>query len=131
MTVAVLDPTTPVGITRILAADFDLPLNATFQDETYTALLNLNNQSVRLAAAQAIDVMALNEAIVQKVIKILDLRTDGAHTAAAMVIQANELRRQEYEGSGDFTGMFDYAEMVTNPQTMRERVIAQWLRTGL
>jgi hypothetical protein len=130
LSVLPLDPATPVGLTRILAADFD-ENNITFQDETYTALLGLNGQSVRLAAAQAIDVMALNEVLVLKVIKMLDLNTDGSKVATAMKVQADELRRQEYEGSGDFSGFFDYTELVEDSFTARQRVISQWLRTGI
>lgn len=131
MSVAPFDPSTPLGQVRLLAADFDIPANPVFQDETYAALLNLNNQSIRYAAAQAIDVMALNEVIVLKVIKMLDLNTDGSKVQAAMKVMSDELRRQENEGAGDWTGFFDYTEMVTNSQTARQRVINEWLRTGI
>jgi hypothetical protein len=125
------DPTTPVGQVRLLAADFDLENGCIFSDESYGAFLNLNNQSVRLAAAQALDVVAINEVIVQKVIKILDLRTDGASVQKALKSQSDELRRQEYEGSGDMVGYFDYAEEVLDAFTARQRVVSQWLRTGV
>lgn len=131
MTVAPFDPATPVGQVRLLAADFDIPGNVVFQDEVYTSLLNMNGQSIRYAAAQAIDVMALNEAVVQKVIRILDLRTEGNKVQASLHAQAKELRRQEDEGAGDWSGYFDYAEMVTNSQTARERMVGQWMRTGI
>jgi hypothetical protein len=125
------DPSTPIGQVRLLAADFDLVAGCIFSDESYAAFLDLNNQSPRLAAAQALDVVATNEVIVSKVIKILDLRTDGASVQKALLTQANELRRQEYEGSGDMVGYFDYAEVVYDSFTARQRVVSQWLRTGV
>lgn len=123
------DPTTPIGQVRLLSADFDLEGGVIFNDESYSAFLNLNNQSIRLAAAQALDVVATNEVIVQKVIKILDLRTDGKSVQMALKQQADELRRQEYEGSGDMVGYFDYAEQVLDAFTARQRAVNEWLRT--
>jgi len=128
---ATFDVTTPVGQARLLAADFDVPDMVVFQDEEYQALLNLNAQSVRLAAAQALDVIAVSETLTLKVIKLLDLQTDGSKVQASLKAQADELRRQEYEGSGDLTGMFDYAEQVFDAFTARQRVINEWLRSGI
>lgn len=125
---ATFDPTTPTGQCRLLVADFDVPDNVIFQDEVYGAFLNMNNQNVRLAAAQALDVVAINETLIQKSITLLDLKTNGPAMQVAIAAQAKELRRQAYEGSGDFSGYFDYAEMVVDAFTARQRVINEWLR---
>lgn len=122
------DPATPLGMVRLLACDFALK-NALFEDEDYQAMLTLNSQVIRLAAAQALDIIATNEIMVQKQIKTLDLSTNGPAQARELQALAKELRRQEYDGAGDLTGMFDYAEMVYDAFSSRERVVNQWLRT--
>ncbi len=124
------DPTTPLGQVRLLCSDFDLG-NATFQDGDVQAFLNLNSGVVRYAAAQALDVIATNEVLVQKRIRTLDLQTDGPTEAQWLHALAQALRTQESEGLGDPTGMQDYAEMVPDAFSARLRVINQWLRQGL
>lgn len=124
---ATYDPTTALGQVRLLAIDFDLS-NVIFQDADLQALLQLNANSVRLAAAQALDIIATNEVYVQKRIRTLDLMTDGPAEATQIRSQAAELRRQEFEGSGDYTGMFDWAEGVYNDFAERERIGKQFLR---
>lgn len=123
------DPTTLVGLVRLLALDTASD-NVLYQDEEVTAFLSLNNNNVRLAAAQVLDNIAANEALVQKVMKSQDFMTDGSKTADSLKGMAAELRRQEYEGAGDFAGMFDIAEQVHDEFTVRERVIKQHLRTN-
>lgn len=123
------DVTNPVGQVRLLCFDTDIT-QALLQDEEYTALLGLNGSSIRLAAAQAVDILAANEAYVQKFLKTIDVSTDGSKTAGSLQAYAAELRRQEYEGSGDMSGFFDYSEEVYDEFNLRERVIKQFLRTG-
>lgn len=122
------DPLTPLGQVRLLSFDSD-DSNAIFTDAEITALLGLNGQDVRLAAAQAVDILAANEAYVQKVVKIADTWTQGDKTAVSLQAYAKELRRQAYEGSGDMTGFFDWSEFVDDEFTARERVIKQFIRT--
>ena len=121
------DPATDAGKVRLLIGDVLIgDANArVFSDEDIAALLSLESSDVRLAAAQALDSMASQEAMIQKVIRILDLSTNGAQTAAALRAHANELRRQVAEGSGAFEGLFDWAEMVNDDFAARERIVAQ------
>ncbi len=92
-----------------------------FEDDELTEFLNLEG-SVRSAAALALETMASNEAYVQKVISILDLSTNGPATAAALMARAAKLREQ------DAAGAFDWAEMVVNDFSYRERVENEELR---
>lgn len=123
------DVSTDLGKVRLLSFDTDTT-NPIFQDEEHTAFLDLNAGNVRLAAAQAIDTTAANEAFVQKMIKMLDLMTNGPQTAMALRAAAEELRRQVYEGSGDFSGMFDIAEQVYDNWTLDEHFVKSWMRTN-
>jgi hypothetical protein len=122
------DVTTDLGKVRLLSFDTDAS-NPIFQDEEHQAFLDLNAGNIRLAAAQAIDIVAGNEAYVQKMIKMLDLMTNGPQTAKALREGADELRRQVYEGSGDFSGMFDIAEQVYDNWTFDEHFLKSWQRT--
>lgn len=121
------DVTVPLGKVRLLSLDSD-PNNPIFQDEEHQAFLDLNDQEVRLAAAQALDVIAGNEMLVQKAIKVLLLQTDGSKGAAAFSAQADKLRQQYYEGLGDWTGNFDWAEQVFDAFSERERLLAEFAR---
>ena len=120
----VYDPTTDNGRVRLLITDTDYT-NLIFTDAEITAFLALNNSSVLLAAAQAIDVMAVNEVMVLKVIKLLDLTTDGASVAKALNAKADVLRKQAEDAAG-----FDYAEMAYDQFTIREIIYKENLRTG-
>ena len=131
------DVTTPPGMVRLLIPDTDLT-NPIFNDAEIAAFLALNSgpsgfvgylgDTVRLAAAQAMDVIASSELYVLKVIRTLGLQTNADALAQQYRVLSAELRRQVYEGSGDFTGMFDWAEEVVDTFSERERIVAQFLR---
>lgn len=119
------DVSTSAGRVRLLATDTDVD-NAIFQDSEIEAFLAMEGDSVKLAAAAALDQIASSEALIQKRIKLLDLQTDGPAVAAELRKHAAALRLQA--DAEDITGMFDYAEMVVNPFSARERVWNQRLR---
>jgi hypothetical protein len=77
------DVTTPRGQVRLLLNDVDAA-TAVFHDAEIDAFLALEGASVKLAAAQAIDTNATNEALASKVIKDHQQQTDGAKVADAM-----------------------------------------------
>lgn len=116
---------TDVGKVRLLISDRDSEYPI-FSDEDIEAFLDMNSDSVRRAAAEALDAMASNEAFVQKRITLLDLTTDGPATAAALRAGANKLRElADLEDESDDDGAFDYAEMTVNDFTTRERFVKQ------
>jgi hypothetical protein len=97
------DVTTPRGQVRLLLNDVDAA-TAVFKDAEIDAFLALEGASVKLAAAQAIDTNATNEALASKVIKDHQQQTDGAKVADAMRKHAAALRDQVagYDDAGVF-----------------------------
>jgi chromosomal replication initiation ATPase DnaA len=84
---------------RLLISDTDpSPLFSTTEIADFLAI---NADSVRRAAAQALDTIASNEALVSKKITTQDLQTDGPAVAASLRQAATELRRQADAGEGD------------------------------
>jgi hypothetical protein len=123
------DPDTDVGKVRLLISDVDLDNGPIFTDAEIATFLILEAVSVRRAAAQALDVIASNEALVQKRIQILDLRTDGPAVARALRDHAAALRDQVDSGvESDEDGEFEIAQMVTGPFGHRQAVWNGWLR---
>ena len=101
---------------RLLIADTSTA-NRMFSTRQIAQFLRLNGDNTRRAAAQALDVMASNEAMVSKVIKTKDLSTDGAKVADSLRKQATELRRQADDGedSDDDASGFEIAEYEPYP----------------
>lgn len=115
---------TDAGKVRLLITDVD-DQHPIFQDDEIEAFLELNDSNIKRAAASALDTIASKQALVLKVIRLLDLSTDGASTARALREHADRLRIEaENDDAGD-GGLFDYAEMNLNAFTARERVIKQ------
>lgn len=115
-------PGTSRGRVRLLISDVD-QTTATFTDEEIDTFLTLEDDDVRLAAAQALDTIASNEALVSKRIRLLDLQTDGPAVAKALRERAGELRRQAREGAdGALGGDFELAELVVDDFTARQRL---------
>ena len=63
-------------------------------DEQIGQYVAMNMGNVRLAAADALDAIAVSEVLVSKVITTQDLQTDGAKVADALRKQADRLRAQ-------------------------------------
>jgi hypothetical protein len=95
------DPSTDIGMVRLLIPDNDEDRPLFDRDAQITAFLTLEGGNVRLAAAQALDVIASSEALVSKKIRTQDLATDGPAVAKELRERATELRRQVDEGYGD------------------------------
>lgn len=95
--------------------------------------LDINSDDPLFAAAAALETIATNEALVQKVIKILDLTVDGAKVADSLRVHAKALREQATSGvPGDASDPgFDYAEMVVDPFSWRERIWAEIQRGSM
>lgn len=123
------DPTNSIGRMRMIIQDKD-EQNVFFQDEELQAYLDMAGD-VRRAAADALDSLASNQAMVLKVIRTLNLSTDGAATARALREHATTLREQADVADAGDGGLFEIAEFAGDVFTQRERVWNQMLRGEL
>ena len=102
------DPSTNAGRVRLLIGDTD-DNQQTIKDNEITALLDMEGGSVKLAAAQALDMIADNEVLVAKVIRTTDTATDGAKVADSLRKRAESLREQAAE-EGDYGHSFEIVD---------------------
>lgn len=126
----------PIGQVRLLIPD-RIESEAIFQDEEISGLLALEAGVVKRAAALALETISSDEVLVQKVIKTLNLQTDGAKVADALLKRAAALRvqaRTEAEAAADDdddgSGYFDVAEVVVDTFSSRARWRNEGLRDG-
>lgn len=124
------DVTTDRGRVRMLIPDSS-STSYVFEDNEIDAFLALEDNDVRRGAALALETLASNEALVLKVIKVLDLQTDGAKTADALLKRAGLLRGQADVADAAGGDLFDWAEMVIDPFSGRERLFNQALRGAI
>ena len=122
-----IDYTTPAGQLRLLISDVDevTPILTTEQVTGYLAMWGIptpdtagvaTRATVKRAAADALDTIAVSEVLVSKVIKTQDVTTDGAKVATALHAQATGLRAQaDVEEALDEGGFFDVAEFTPWP----------------
>ena len=94
------DLSTDIGKIRLLINDND-ETDEIFDDDELQTLLDLEG-SVKLAAAQALDMVADNEALKSKVINASDVAVDGAKLADALRKRAIELRSQSDSPTSGF-----------------------------
>lgn len=97
---------------RLLIAD--LGPSPTFGDAQIQTFLDLEGGHVKRAAAQALDTLASNEALVSKVIKDRNLSTDGAKVADALRKHAQQLRDQADVDDDEFA--FEIVEFDPYPE---------------
>lgn len=98
-----IDYTSPIGQVRLLIPDTSLLENPRdlradktylFSDDQISAFLAINNGNIKLAAADAIDVVGTDEAMQMLVISTDDKTTDGAKLLNAMLNRGKQLRAQ-------------------------------------
>ena len=95
-------------------------------DADLTAYLAAEGSVVKRATALALESIASDTAIVQKVMKLMDFQTDGAKVSDALLQRAATLREQaDVEEMGETGGAFDVAEMIypDDPFGYREKVL--------
>ena len=119
---------TDAGKVRLIIPDNN-STNYVFEDDEIDAFLALEYSNTRRGAALALETIASNEAYTLKVIKLLDLQTDGAKTSDALLKRAKLLREQaDREDDSVEGGAFDIAEWVVDDFSARERIEKQRLR---
>lgn len=92
-----VDLTTDIGKVRLLIND--TAATGVFSDAEVQAFLDLEDGNVKLAAAQALDTIADDEALTSKVIRSQDLGTDGASVAKVLRERAQILRSEAHGAS--------------------------------
>lgn len=124
------DVSTDRGKIRLMIPD-NTSTSYVFEDDEIDAFLSLEYDNPRRATALALETIASNEAMVQKVIKLLDLQTDGAKTSDALLKRAKLLRDQaDRADAAEDGGAWDIAEWTVSEFAARERLRNQWLRSG-
>ncbi len=122
------DLTSDAGKVRLLIPDTS-ETGYVFEDAEIAAFLALETD-VRRSAALALETIASSQALTLKVIKVLDLQTDGAKVSDALLKRAAKLRAQAEEAEAtEDGGGFDVIEMVPNAFAYRERVWNEMLRS--
>lgn len=118
---------TDIATVRLLIMDTNAGAYV-FEDAEITAFLALESGAKR-AAALALETMASNEAFTLKVIRLLDLQTDGAKTADALMKRSATLRSQaEADDAATDGGAFDVAEWAVSDFAYRGMLVNQALR---
>lgn len=122
------DTSTSRGQVRLLIPDRAVQ-SAIFDDTEIDAFLALEGSNVRRAAAMALETIASDNAMVLKVIKVLDLTTDGAKTSDALLKRAEMLRELADDAeAAEEGGAFDIAEWTPTDFAYRERLENEMLR---
>lgn len=125
------DVSTDVGKVRMLIPDRDYD-NKFFDNEELTAMLLMEGSNAKAAAALALETMASDQAMVLKVIRVLDLTTDGQKTSQALLERAALLRAQAaLDDEAEEGGAFDVAEVVYDNFSYRNRLVNEVLRGSL
>lgn len=107
---AITDFSTDAAKVRLLIGDID-DSERIFTTPAINAFISMAlGNNIKRAAAQALLTIAVNEVLVQKRIKLLDLSTDGPAEAEALRALAKELMAQA--DNEEIDGAFDWAEMV-------------------
>ena len=119
-----IDYATASGQVRLLINDTDDAVPV-FSDEEINAFLALEGDSVKRAAAQALDTIADDEALTSKVIRTQDLSTDGAKVADALRKRAAGLRSQAAEDDDDAAGGF-FFDIVAPAQACGPELTQRW-----
>jgi len=121
---------TSVGKVRLLIKDTNIT-NPLFEDAEISAFLTMESDTVKRAAALALETIASDEALTTKAISVLDLRMDGPAVARSLMQRADKLREQaDREDAADEGAAFDVAEMVYDRFSYRERLANEALRNA-
>ena len=97
---------------RVLIAD-PIPTDGDplLSDDALAALLTLNGDDARLAAADALETIAVSEVLVSKKIRTQDLTTDGPAVSAELRALAKRLR-DAAQAATDLADTFDGFDLV-------------------
>lgn len=102
----------PEDVSAVRALIADPPgSGALLTDETLGVYLDLNSSNIRLAAADALEAIAVSEVLVSKKIRTQDLTTDGPAVSAELRALAKRLR-DAAQAATDLADTFDGFDLV-------------------
>ena len=120
------DPTTDLGKMRLLIADTDSSRQI-MEDEDLQAFIAISGHYWP-GAAMALDSIATNEVLTQKVLTIMGTSTDGAKVAKELRARAMQLRA-DFKNFGPTTELgFATAEMPDGAFSREEMLLKQYMR---
>lgn len=105
-----------IGTVRLLITDVaTVEADQLFTDEQVAAFVDLNAGAVRLAAADALEAIAVSEVLVSKKIRTQTLSTDGPAVAAELRALAARQRALHAEAvAAEDEGFFDVVDTVVS-----------------
>ena len=121
------DLATNLGKLRLMIRDTDIanPERQLFQDNEISFFLSQNNQTLRLAAADALEALAANAALLAKIEQIGSYKIDSTRMAEAIRKQATRYRELEEQAPA-----FGFAEQTLSKFSWDEIVVNELLREG-
>ena len=122
------DLSSDLGKVRLLIPDRQ-PDEYVFHDADILAILEIED-GIKRSTALALETIASDNAMTLKVIRLLDLSTDGAKVSDALLKRAQGLRDQadKEDESGEMG--FEIAEMVYDDFSFREKIVKEAERSG-
>jgi hypothetical protein len=120
------DPTTDLGKMRLLVSDTDSS-RPILDDEDLQAFISITGHYWP-GAAMALDSIATNEVLTQKVLTIMGTSTDGAKVAKELRLRAKQLR-EDFKIFGPVSELgFATAEMPDGAFSREEMLLKQYMR---
>ena len=114
------DPSTDAGKVRLRISDTDSD-RTVMSDEEITACLDMAGNSIPLAAAMALESIAVNEILCLKVVNLMGaIQTDAASASKVLMALAQKLRDEHTNGPPDEAG-FLTIEMVDGTEAREEK----------
>ena len=122
---ALTDFSTDGAKVRLLISDIDTAAPM-FNDASVEAFLSLHGGNVKRAAAAALLVIAVNEVLVQKHIKLLDLQTAGDLVAKELRALAAQYRAEADEEAATAAGSVGWLELPAGIGQFDRRTQESW-----
>ena len=122
---------TAIGKLRLLAIKDTNIADPVFTDEEYEVFLGIEGDNMLRAIARVLETVATSTLYVQKVIRLLDIQTDGAALAQEFRMQAERHRKQADEEDARDGTNWAIAEQNVSVFSEREIWWNEWMRDGI
>lgn len=120
---------TDIGKLRLLLPDREQQ-EMVFHDAEWQAFLDIEGANLRRALVRALRTVATDPAAAKRVVRRWGLDENAGDPTALLLRRANdELKEATDTEAAAVGGAFDWAEMVLDDFSYRERLTAEWLRS--